>query len=156
MQGEILLLFGTALAAGIAELLLPTSEEGGTGKLFRFLISLAVLLIVLSPFLRFLRSGAGMPDVGDMMEETRLEEYEQIFSDAVQAQSKEELEAGLRRFLETEFQISPQNVQISTRFDAAGALVGVDLRLSGTALLKDPAVIEKALREKLNCKVGVR
>ena len=94
MQGTVLALFGAALAAGLAELLLP-SEEEGTTKLFRFLISLVILLLILTPFFGFLQKSEDLFTKDLTIEEKQEAEFEQIFSDTVQAQGKAEFEKGL-------------------------------------------------------------
>ena len=86
MQGTVLSLFGAALAAGLAELLLP-NEQAGTAKLFRFLISLVVLLLILSPFIGFLQSGEELLELANNM---MLDFYA----------NQVELKDGVREFLE--------------------------------------------------------
>ena len=155
MQGTILALFGAALASGLAELLLP-SEEEGTSKVFRFLISLIVLLLILTPFLDFLQKNEGIFTGEISIEEKEEAEFEQIFSDTVGAQSKVELEKGLYALLLREYGIAPENATLWVRFDANGALASVSIYLSGAGLLQDPVTLEKALTEKLGCRVEVR
>ncbi len=155
MQGTVLALFGAALAAGLAELLLP-SEEEGTTKLFRFLISLVILLLILTPFFGFLQKSEDLFTKDLTIEEKQEAEFEQIFSDTVQAQGKAEFEKGLYSLLAREYGIDKESVTLLVRFDASGALAGVSVYLSGTGLLQDPVALERALTEKLGCTVEVR
>ncbi len=155
MQGTILALFGAALAAGLAELLLP-SEQEGTSKVFRLLISLIVLLLILTPFLGFLQKSENLLTGEISFEEKEEAEFEQIFSDAVNAQGKAEFEKALYALLAREYGIARENVTLLVRFDASGALAGVSVYLSGSGLLQDPVTLEKALSEKLGCTVEVR
>lgn len=155
MQGTVLALFGAALAAGLAELLLPGEEEG-TSKVFRLLISLIVLLLILTPFLGFLQKSEDLLAGEIGFEEKEEAEFEQLFSDTVNAQGKAEFEKGLYALLAREYGIERENVMLLVRFDASGALADVSVYLSGSGLLQDPVALEKALSEKLGCKVEVR
>ncbi len=155
MQGVVLALFGAALAAGLAELLLPR-EEGGTAKLFRFLVSLVVLLLILAPFAGFLQNSEEIFSGEIAFEEQKIEDFEQIFSNTVSAQGKEEFEKGLYALLEREYGIRQENASLLVRFDAQGELAGVSVFLSGVAILQDPDALERALSQKLGCTVEVR
>ncbi len=155
MQGTVLALFGAALAAGLAELLLP-AEDGGTAKLFRFLISLVVLLLILTPFFGFLRDSEAILEGEIVPSEEQSADFEQIFSDTVNAQAKAEFEKGLYALLESEYGIKAQNVKLVLRFDAQGELAGVSVFLSGSSLLKNPDTLARELSEKLDCTVEVR
>lgn len=155
MQGTVLALFGAALAAGLAELLLP-SEEGGTAKVFRLLISLVILLLILTPFLGFLQKSEEMLSGEPTFEEQPSADLEQIFSDTVNAQGKAEFEKGLYALLEREYGIARENATLLVRFDPSGELAGVSIYLSGAALLQDPDVLERELSKRLGCTVEVR
>ena len=155
MQGTVLSLFGAALATGLAQLLLP-EEKSGTARLFRFLISLIVLLLILTPFAGFLRNSTELLKGEIAFEETEKEVFEQIFSDTVNAQGRAEFEQELYALLEREYGLAQKNVTLLVRFDAAGELTGVSVYLSGAGLLQDPATLEDALSQKLGCTVEVR
>jgi hypothetical protein len=155
MQGTVLTLFGAALAAGMAELLLP-NEDSGTVKLFRFLISLVILLLLLTPFSGFLQESETLFEEKLTFEEESTVELEEIFFETVQAQSKAEFEKRLYDLLEREYAIPQKNVTVLTRFDLQGELIGVSVYLSGSALLNDPQALQKSLTQKLGCTVEVR
>ena len=155
MQGTVLALFGAALAAGVAELLLPR-ESGGTAKLFRFLVSLVVLLLVLAPFLGFLQKSEDLIHGDITLEEEQNANFDQIFFDTVQLQGKAEFEERLYIFLETQYGIPRKDITLLVRFDAEGALASVSVFLSGTGVLQDPVVLEEDLMGKLGCRVEVR
>ena len=53
MGNTVLGLFGVCIAAALAELLLPGDEGRGTKTALRLLVSLAVLLLLLRPFLPY-------------------------------------------------------------------------------------------------------
>ena len=155
MQGTVLALFGASLAAGVAELLLP-HENGGTAKLFRFLISLVILLLILTPFLSFLQQSDELLSGEIAFEESVQTNYEQLFSDTVNAQGKAEFEEGLYTLLEREHGIPRKNVTLLVRFDADGSLGSISVFLAGSSILKDPDALERALSQKLGCTVEVR
>lgn len=155
MAGAVLALFGAALAVGVAELLLPI-EEGGTAKLFRFLVSLVILLIILTPFTGFLQKSEDFLSGEIAFDEQQGTDFEQIFSDTVHAQSKADLEKGLYALLAREYGIPQKNVRLLLRFDAQGALASVSVFLSGTSLTQNPDALERALSQRLGCTVEVR
>ena len=155
MQGTVLALFGAALAAGLAELILPNEEEG-TARVFRFLISLIVLLLILTPFLGFLQKSENLLISEPSFEETEIADFEQLFFDTVQSQSKAEFEKGLYDILAHKYGIARENVTLLVRYDNGGALTSVSVYLSGSGLLQDPVALERALSQKLSCTVEVR
>ena len=155
MQSTVLSLFGAALAAGLAELLLP-NEQSGTAKLFRFLISLIVLLLILTPFSGFLQESEALLAGELALEQADEQALTQIFSDTVNAQGKADFEKELYALLEREYELPQKNVQLLVRFNAAGELAGVSLYLSGSGLLCDPVAMQNELAKKLGCTVEVR
>ncbi len=156
MQQEILALLGVGLGGTVCELLLPHDSSPGTRKLFRFLVSLCVLLLLLTPFLRFLRQGEGLFEGGFSFEEGELADYEKIFEDTVNGQSSKDLQAGLAALLQSEYGIAEDDCSITVLLGEDGKLRRVCVFLSGKAIVKDPLEIEKALAERLQCTVEVR
>lgn len=155
MRGEILALFGAALATGIAELLLPDEGKTGTVRLFRFLVSLVILILLLSPFLSLTQKGQALLSKDITIDENVQESYEAVFLEAVQAQSKKDLIKGLYSFLEKEYGIAESNADITVGFDADGSLSQVKIYLRGVAVLQDPRQLSHALSQALNCTVEV-
>ena len=155
MQGVILSLFGAALAAGVAELLLPC-DQGGVAKLFRFLLSVVILLIILAPFGGFLQKSEQLLTGEIALEEAEIEDFSKTFSDMVNAQARVEFERGLYALLARDHGIREENATLLTRFDAQGELAHVSILLSGGALLQDPDALAKSLSKTLGCTVEVR
>ena len=155
MQATVLSLFGAALAAGVCELLLPR-ENGGTAKLLRFVISLVVLLLILTPFLGFLQNNRDVLSGEIDVSQVDGTEFEKIFSETVNAQGRADLEEALYDLLKREHGIERKNAALTIRYDAQGELVLVSIRLSGAGLLQDPEMIENTLAKKLGCTVEVR
>lgn len=156
MSGTILALFGTALAVGLSELLLPPQSSEGTVRLFRFLTSLVILIVILTPFLGFLQSGEEIFRGELDLSAPTPPDYEQAFSDAVQAQSEADFKAGLSLLLEQEYGIQKENATLLVRFDTDGTLSHVSVFLSGAALLQNPDTLAKNLSIRLGCAVEVR
>ena len=155
MDGTVLALFGAALAVGLAELLLP-AEEGGTAKLFRFLVSMVVLLLILAPLTGFLQKSESFL-TGDLtLEQEQRQDFEQILLDTVHAQSKADLERGLYDLLTQEYGISQKNATVLLRFDAQGELDSIRVYLSGVALTQNPDTLARELSHPLGCTVEVR
>ena len=158
MGKTVLGLFGVCLAAALAELLLPHDEGRGTKGVLRVLVSLAVLLLLLRPFVSFLGSDptVRLEDlVGDSVEDTAVG-YEEIFSKAVIAGSERDLREGLYVWLLKEHGIDAEDAHIKITMDDGGNLLRVEVFLSGKALLCDPDVLEGELEELLNCETEVR
>ena len=155
MQATVLSLFGAALAAGVCELLLPR-ENGGTAKPLRFVISLVVLLLILTPFLGFLQNNRDVFSGEIDVSQVDGTEFEKIFSETVNAQGRADLEDALYDLLKREHGIERKNAALTIRYDAQGELVLVSIRLSGAGLLQDPEMIENTLAKKLGCTVEVR
>ncbi len=155
MQGVVLALFGAALAVGLAELLLPV-EEGGTARVFRFLVSLVILLLILAPFMGLLANSETLLSGEIVTQEAEQEAFEEIFFDTVSAQGRAEFEKGLYTLLEAEYGIPPKNVTLLVRYGAEGELAGVSVFLSGGALLQNPETLSRELTKKLGCTVEVR
>lgn len=158
MGNTVLGLFGVGLAAGLAELLLPGEEGKGTKKALALLTTLAVLLLLLRPFLTFLHTDRAF-SFEDLLGESETDvaaEYEEIFARAVAAGSERDLREGIYRWLWVEYGIEKEDAYIKISFDDAGALLRVEIYLSGSALLQDPVALGEALGNKLGCETEVR
>ena len=142
MRAAILSLIAVALAASLAELLLPGDEGKGTKRFLKMLVSLAVLLLLLRPFLGFLDAADGFFDgeVGEIpVTET---DYGNLLGDAVAKRSKQDIEK--------------EDAKVTVTLEKDGTLRRVSVILSGKALLTDPDSIEARLVDLLNCEVEVR
>jgi hypothetical protein len=156
MSGAVLALFGVAVAAAVVELLVPPAE-GGTRRFLQFLTALAVLVLILRPFLSRLSETDGLllGDV-DRGDEAMRSEYERIFSEAVESRSAEQLRQGLKQLLEAEYGIEPQDCEVSVTPGEDGMPERILVVLSGKAILRDPDGIEDMLRDKFGCEAEVR
>ena len=153
MQQGILALFGVCLALAISELLLPGD---GAKRFLRFLTSLVILLLILTPFAGFLKHHEAFFARDLSFEEETVADYERILTEAVTAQSGKDLKAGLAALLQKEYGISPEYCHIGVYFAGDGTLTRVQIFLSGKALAADPVSIEQDLSARLGCPVEVR
>ena len=156
MAASVLGLFGVCLAAAMGELLLVGDEKNGTRRFLRMLVALALLLLLLRPFTRFLGGAEGFlrGEVGALEGES--EEFESMLEEAVARRSKRELERGIYALLERDFEIAAEDCRVSVSLDEDGSLRRISVILSGKALLTDPEEIEAAILELLDCEVEVR
>ena len=158
MKPMILGLFGITLAAAMAELILPAREGRGAKRALRFLTALAVLLVVAAPLTTLLRGEVDLSLAGLAGEEDAAlrETYTALFEEAVAEGSAALLAKGIADFLKTEFKIEENHAMVRVFLDTEGNLQRVAVTLSGSALLKNPDEIQRALAEKLACEVEVR
>lgn len=155
MGKTIFLLFGVCLCFAICELLLP-GPQGGTRRALHFLLSLTVLVILAAPLATVLGSDFITSAPGLAFEEGEQEAYAQIFEEALQAQSEQDLKSGIAQLLQREYGIAEKNCEILCCFSVGGELLEVRIYLSGAALTTDPLVLKKELEGRLGCPVEVR
>ena len=155
MGGALAGLFAVCLSAALLDLLSPGDRDKGVRQGLHLLVALAVLLLLLQPFLGFLRTADEVP-APFLENETQRDEYETIFRSTVTAAAAEELRAGLYRLLAEDYGIDKAQARLALSFDGDGALTRVQVFLSGKALLRDPDALAADLAEKLGCQVEVR
>ena len=145
------------MAAALIELVVPGEESGATRRVLRLLVVLSVLTLILAPLLSALTEVSpeelGHTLVGESGDRAS---FEEIFSEALERGGAADLSAGIERLLADEFHIAAEDISVTVSLSETGEVSGVAVRLSGTALLVDPAQIEARLRELLSCKIEVR
>lgn len=158
MGGAVLTLFCVIFAAAIADLLIPGEEKGGTRQFLHFLAALAVLLLLLSPFVSLLHNADGFLQGEIEWEEAEVQksDFEKQFADAVASRSAEQLREGLYALLQQQYGIAPSDCEITVTLDGAGELRHIAIFLKGEALLRDPDEIRDDLLERFSCDVEVR
>ena len=155
MRGAILSLFAVCLSAALLDLLSPGDGNKGLRRGLHLLTALAVLLLLIQPFLVFLRKTP--QNVADLTQnETERGDFEAVFDQTVTAAAAGELREGLYRLLETDYGIDRTDARIVFSFDEAGALGRVQIFLSGRALLQDPDALAQDLGARFDCQVEVR
>lgn len=151
----MLSLFGACLVSTVGELLLPRAATTGTKRLLRLLTVLAVLCIILTPFPGVLKKWDELLEDLPPISEGETD-YEQVFTDAVTAQSAKDLGEGIRALLCERFGGKEENYTVLPSFTGEGELMRVCVLLSGEALTQNPIRIERMLAELLHCEVEVR
>ena len=155
MRGAILSLFAVCLSAALLDLLSPGDGNRSLRRGLHLLTALAVLLLLLQPFLTFLRDAP--ENVAELTQnEAERGEFEAIFDQTVTAAAAGELREGLYSLLEADHGIAKEDARIVLSFDEAGALSGIQIFLSGRALLQDPDALEHDLGARFDCQVEVR
>ncbi len=154
MREKIFVLFGVALAAALAELLLAGEKKDGVRRAFHILVSLAVLFCLVQPFFTFLQKGN---DVLSLPQEDAGESaYEQIYTDTVGRAVVRDLEDGVCDLLEREYGIAREDCLVCVSTGEGGNLTKISVYLSGKALLSDPLPIEEDLTLRFGCETEVR
>jgi hypothetical protein len=157
MGNTVLGLFGVLFAATLAELLLPGEEGRGTKGVLRLLTALAVVLLLIRPALPYLQGTPAFPFEELVGQSEDVEKaYEEIFSRAVRSGSERELKAALKKLLSSEYGIAQDDAYIKVYFDGKGALLRVEIYLSGLAILEDPDKIAADIGGRLGCETEVR
>ena len=156
MQATVLSLFGVCLLGGLAELLLPDEGAQGTRQALHFLCGLAVLILLLSPFVRFLGSSAALWPGELQIDEGELTDYEALFENVMVQQYETDLHAGLETLLSQEYGIAAEDTDIDTDYATDGSLLRIRITLRGAAIIHDPEAIEQTLRARFGCLVEVR
>ena len=155
MSSVILSLFGTCLLAGVCEILIPP-ESNAARRALRTLTALVVLLLILTPFVHFLRNNEGIAFEDLSKEEDAQEDFDEIFKQSLAAQCEQDLESGVLQLLEAEFGIAPTDCTVDAHLNAEGNIAYIRIRLEGKALLLDPTLIQSALAARLDTLVEVR
>lgn len=156
MKNTVLGLFGVCMAAALCELL-PTGDAKGTRGVLRVLVSLAVLLLLVRPFLPILGGTPEIPleELVGGAEDTTTE-YEDIFHRAVMKGSERDLREGLYAWLFEKHGVEREDAHIKIALTGAGELSRVEIFLSGKALLLDPDALGEELEKLLSCETEVR
>ena len=120
------------------------------------MLALTVLVILATPLLSFLRTDPFSNALTLDVEEGEMQVYQQIFDDALQAQSAQDLKGGLALLLQHEYGIAEGECEILVFFATDGTLQRVSIYVTGAALTVDPIALQEDLRERLKCPVEVR
>lgn len=155
MKNTVLGLFGVCMAAALCELL-PMGDAKGTRGVLRVLVSLALLLLLVRPFLPILGGTPEIPLEELVGGEDSAAEYEEIFRRAVIKGSERDLKEGLYAWLLENHGVEREDARIKITLTGTGELSRVEIFLSGKALLLDPDALEEELEQLLSCETEVR
>lgn len=155
MRGAVLALFAVCLSAALLDLFSTGDKEKGVRRGLHLLTALAVLLLLLQPFLNFLRQS---PENLTQLAQNEVERgaFDAVFERTLTSAAEEELRAGLYRLLRAEYGIEETQARIVFSFGEDGALSRVQIFLSGKALLQDPDALARDLGARFDCQVEVR
>ena len=156
MKNTVLGLFGVCVAAALCELL-PMGDSKGTRGALRVLVSLAVVLLLVRPFVPLLDSTPTIP-LEDLVGggEDATAQYEEIFHRTVKAGSERDLRECLYAWLLEKHGVEREDAHIKITLTKTGELSRVEVFLSGKALLRDPDALQEELGKLLGCETEVR
>ena len=155
MRGAVLSLFAVCLSAALLDLLSPGDRNRGLRRGLHLLTALAVLLLLIQPFLVLLRE-TPQNAAALTQNEAERDEFEAVFDKTMHQTAALELQEGLYRLLAADYGIAKENARIVLSFDRSGELTRVQIFLSGRALLRDPDALARDLGERFDCQVEVR
>lgn len=153
-MNTVLALFGVVLASAMADLLIPAEKGCGTQKYLHLVTSLAVLLLILSPVVSFLRRGNDAFPLLSENEETEAA-YQAVFDRAMNEGGKAAFREGVAEAVAGEFHIKEENIGVDVTYEGEDP-VFVRVTLSGAGLLRDPDEIAAYLNDLLGIEVEVR
>ena len=133
------------LAAGgvYAVLLAVMPEREELRKTVSFVLSLAILLLILSPLLN--RNADG--NIFDIFDNIESGESESEGKDYLDRETREAYLRGIKAAIAEEFNIEEKDISLSPVFGEEAALVSLTVTLSGSAVLCDLIRLERYGRE---------
>ena len=160
MNNYLLTIIITAIAIGLCDVIAPA--HNGIEKYVKYIGMLIILSVVISPITAFVSQiDDGILDsLKDKITdyESSNEDYSNIFNDYLLNSSLSQLDDKLKEILQNEFEISPDEVKfniLTKQIDKGIALSKVQVLLSGSAIFKNPYLIEDRFAELLGCEVEV-
>jgi hypothetical protein len=153
MSGYLMMLLGASLLVAILTILSP---GGASGRAFRWITSLFLVAVLLSPLLSILHGLANLPseEVTFPWEDSSEEHYREELQSALDTASKQYFAETLTRHLEETFAIPTGDVRCQIRWgkvDETLQPTEITILLSGRGIWKDTAAIEKHVTELLGC-----
>jgi len=154
MKAYVLSVVGASLAAALVILLSPDGKGGGIGKHIKLLTSIALLCVIVDPFLSFVSS---LSDENfDRVKNDILEDlpegdpYENIFYESLSKMSAGELERELKARISDKFAIDKEDLDVKAEYTLSENSVSfkrITVILSGGAIFKSPYDIEAYVKE---------
>ena len=152
----ILSIFATALLITVVDILAPTGNGGGLSKYLKLVTSLVFVCILISPTVSLAQR---LGDFANGNWEFEIEgdvedHYSAELQNALDNASKEYFEGMLKQTLCKEFDIAEDDLRVRVEWDGEGEKIRpqkVTLLLSGKAIWKDPAKMERFVSSLLDC-----
>ena len=157
MKTYFLSVLVVALIGGICEELLPEGSARQNLRLAAGLCVLAVLILPAKDALTGLSDLAARIDLSGLIapETEAGEDYESIFSDAMQSHSAREAGDRLAALVGAQFGIDAGDCRAEVELSADGSASRVLITLSGRGILKDPHAIIQYVNGLLSCPCDV-
>ncbi len=158
MKEYFISVLGASLAATLVGILTPDGERGGISKLLKFLTSLFLICVIVTPLTEVVRSlqdiADGTLDLPGIEEEVK-PDYEQQRDEALASASKTYFVQALTQMLEQEFSIASGEIRCIVTWtqteNGDDRPKRITLVLSGGAIWKDPKRMEAFVTELLGC-----
>ena len=152
------MLIGTSLVISFSAMLAPDDKtSGGTYAYVKFIASLCVLCVVISPlssFVRNIASGELIEDVFYKTEDVYGEEYEGVYDKTLMAAGGESVAAGLSSLLCRELGVNADELSVYVElYEGEGEYLvkAVTVTLKKSAVLCDPQRIREIIEELCGC-----
>lgn len=144
------ILFVSGILVSILSLLLSDGKKPNGA--FRFLCSLFLIFVLLSPLSSLLSSLSSLPDFLEDGSEVLEKRYREEASGYADQASREWTASALSSLLERDFSIPSGELRVVMEWTEGGRSPSrVVLILSGSAKWKNPAPMEDYVRNLLNC-----
>ena len=154
MKAYILSVIGASLVAAVITLFTPDGKGGGIGKHVKLITSLALLAVIINPFLDFVKnlSATDFDSLKDKIIDSAdpQDTYEKIFYESLSEMSASELEGELEKLISEKFGIKSENLSVNAEYSMDENTVcfkRITVILSGVAIFKDPYVIEAYVKD---------
>ena len=149
MKAYILSVTVASLIAAVITLLTPEGKDGGIGKHVKLLTSLAILAVIINPFLTFLKD-LSVKDVDSLKDKILSsadpqDPYEKIFYESLSEMSAIDLEDELKKLISEKFGIKSENLSINAEYSVVENAVcfnRITVILSGGAIFRNPYDVE--------------
>jgi len=154
MKAYILSVVGASLAAALIILLTPDGKGGGILKHVKLLTSLALLCVIINPFLSFVKSlsETNFDNFKDeiLKDVNESDPYESILYESLSKMSADELEKELKNRICENFGIDGGNLEVNAEYtieENTFSFKRITVILSGGAIFKNPYDIEAYVKE---------
>lgn len=157
MKTYLLSLLAAALALAVIGILFPSGDGGGISKHLKFAAALVWLCILISPILSSVRNlqawWNGLFTLSFSKEDAK-GEYDDRFDELLENASTDYFCDMLIKTLETEFGITPGNIDCRVVWDTVDGNLSpkkITLLLSGKAIWKSPYELEEFVTNLVGC-----
>ena len=154
MKTYLLSLFGASFAAALVTLFVPDGSGGGVSKHIKLLCSLFLLAVIVAPLPSAIRELQSLPDRIPESGNNDPSALPENVQKALDESSKAGFARSLTQLLENRFSIPAGEIRCVIRWDDSNDRATpekITLILSGSAIWKDPDLLEEFVTELLGC-----